>query len=256
MGHFFIEDPRQMMDSEGLVEFNVCGTRYQSRRSVIEAQPHSMLAMLLRHPESAQPDGSFFVQRDPLMFRWILYWYSSGILVNEETADVPKEVWDYELDYYALSPPKSAAEQNAKKRIRDESHELAAKAAQHLVKLEQKIDADRENRKKMYCQLLDYMMDGQALKEGVYTGFDFIGCEEDQKMFLYPSSYDTRARVKPSWINNWFDEFAEYCLDVGFVVVKGYYTEMTTSSSYKFSPAKYTTVKTGHSQIHLSFKAA
>ncbi|MEO6077956.1 MAG: hypothetical protein ABIP54_04170 [Candidatus Andersenbacteria bacterium] len=99
-------------------------------------------------------------------------------------------------------------------------------------------------------------MDTQVLKEGVHTGFDFIGCEEGQKHFNYPSSYDVRARVKPSWINDWFEEFAQYCLDVGFIVTKGFYSTMTTSSSYSFTPACHTTVKTGHSSIRLSFKAA
>ena len=37
------------MDKKRGVVFNVCGTRYETRVSVIESKPDTMLAMLLRH---------------------------------------------------------------------------------------------------------------------------------------------------------------------------------------------------------------
>lgn len=242
---------------EGLVEFNICGTRYQSRRSVIEAQPHSMLAMLLRHPTNNESlrDSSIFIQRDPLIFRWILYWYSTGILVSEQTVGVPKEVWDHELDYYAIFPGKEEQKvEETKKRIRDESHELANKAVEHLVKLDQEIDKAREERRGVYKNLLAYMMDNQVLEERATTGFDFIAAEDSQRTFFYPSSFDVRARVNPSWLNKWFDEFEQYCADVGFSAKKGSYSNQTTAN-HTYYPACDVHIRTGHAHIHVSFKA-
>lgn len=240
---------------EGLVTINVCGKLYQSRRSVIEAQPHSMLAMLLRHP--IPPEG-LFVQRDPKLFRWILYWYSTGILVDETTAGVPKEVWDHELDYYVLFPSeKEEKTADARKRIRNESHELANKATEHLVKLEQAIDEARAERRALYANVLKYMMDNQVLKEGVYTGFDFVGTLNGKTDIAFTDGYPENIRkATPSFLKKNGIEFEEYCKEVGFEAVVKNYHGSTIQRTYKYEPARHARHNgVNHERIHISFRA-
>jgi hypothetical protein len=209
---------------------------------VIESHEDTLLAMLLRHYDKDKEE-SLFVQRDPKMFRWILYWYTTGILVEADTVKVPKEVWDEEVRYYALFSP---VVEESKKRIRDESHELAQKAIEQFGKMEKAY----QKRRKYYGHLLTYMMDKQQLDNNGWSHYTFISADT----LSYPDAYDKRVRINASWLEHNFKEFSNYCADVGFKVKKGYYSPGRVDESYVHPPASCMYVTTRHACLYVSFK--
>lgn len=240
------------------VIFNVCGKRFESNVSVIEAHPDTLLAMLIRHIPSES--NEVFIQRDAKLFRWILYWYSSGILVDHTTAGVPKEVWDAEVDYYTLFSPQEAQEEDKKRALPplNESHELAAIVKKRAVEVNASIQAERDKRKETWKAILEHMVPNMCEKEGYWTAWELIGRSEDQKWFGWPSNYPVALReLDLNMWNSFWEEFKEYANDAGLNVKKEYYNGQTTSSKYSFLPASLTSVKTGHQDFKMliRFKA-
>lgn len=202
------------------VTFNVCGTRYETSRAVLEDKPDTMLAMLLRNQSPEEKE--IFVQSDPRMFRWILYYYTSGILVEHDTVGVPKEVWDRELEYYSLF----SADESTRKRIPlvDESHELASLAKKHLADIHDRDDAKQAKRRSIYKLLLEHMITRMQHTKDARTGFSFIGQGSSQKPIDWPYDYPHQLRdINFDEINVHFEEFTEYCKQVGFLVTKNGY---------------------------------
>ena len=229
-----------------IVKINVCGTTYECRKTVIESHEDTLLAMLLRHYDKDKEE-SLFVQRDPKMFRWILYWYTTGILVEADTVKVPKEVWDEEVRYYALFSP---VVEESKKRIRDESHELAQKAIEQFAKMEKAY----QERRKYYGHLLSYMMDKQQLDNNGWSHYTFIAAEQHQRQFSFPDAYDVNVRINPNWLKQNFEEFKQYAADVGFQVIDSYYSDRRVSHYYLYPPASYMHVKTQHCCITIAMR--
>lgn len=199
------------MDSKR-VTFNVCGKRWESVISVIEAKPDTMLAMLLRRNESHE--GEIFLQGDPTMFRWILYYYTTDILVDHDTVGVPKEVWDREIEYYSLF---SLKEESKKRPLVDESHELASLAKKQMTEINAKDDEKSEARRKIYKTLLEYMIFRMNKTKDITTGFSFVGRSPKQKPIDWSWQYpDFLKDIDLDEINKYFDEFEEYCRRIGF----------------------------------------
>jgi hypothetical protein len=201
--------------------------------------------MLLRHHDVK--DSPLFINRDPKMFRWILYWYITGILIDAETVKVPKPIWDAEIDYFQLVSSSSSL---SKKRIYSFTHELVGKAESHFAKLE----GARQERRIKYGLLLTYMMDNQPLDTGDVTSYSFIMAEGCQKPIAFSELYDVNVRIRPSWLNLYFEEFKAYCAEVGFEVKEKQFTSACTGR-HEFPPAKFVHLSTQHALITVEFKA-
>lgn len=81
------------------IAINVGGKKYETTRTTLDLFPNSFVGMLSRrHPTAPE----LFIDRDGKLFRWILYWYQTRILVDHNTAGVPLEVWDAELQFYGI----------------------------------------------------------------------------------------------------------------------------------------------------------
>jgi len=234
---------------DDIVKINVCGTTYECRKTVIESHEDTLLAMLLKHYDKDKKE-SLFVQRDPKMFRWILYWYTTGILVEADTVKVHKEVWDEELRYYALFPPTDMENQESKKRIRDESHELRQKAIEHFGMMGKAY----QERRVTYGHLLSYMMDKKELYNTIWSHFTFIAPEGHQKQFTFPDAYDVNVRINPSWLKQNFEEFRQYSADVGFEVVESHYSDIRINHNHRYPPASCMHVTTQHCVITVAIR--
>ena len=53
------------------IVLNVGGTKFVTSKSTINSWQDTFLTMLLKH----QNQHEIFIDRDPKLFRWILYWY-------------------------------------------------------------------------------------------------------------------------------------------------------------------------------------
>lgn len=249
------------MDKKGGVVFNVCGTRYETRVSVIESKPDTMLAMLLRHHE--EEGGEIFIQGDGLMFRWILYYYTSDILVDEKTVGVPKEVWDREIAFYSLFSNKEEEEKEEESKKKrplgvdiDEDHELASFAKKHLAKTEEILDEQQKQRHVIYKAILEYLIPRLSTKsKDVKTCAEFIGRSDDQKHFVSPPAYPYSLRFIDfnDIVNYHFDEFIEYCDKIGFILTKESYFPRTTSYASQYSICPHQ-VKTAHQALTIGLQ--
>jgi hypothetical protein len=239
------------------VVFNVCGTRYESAVSVIESKPHSMLAMLLRHQEEKE-EKEIFVQGDPIMFRWILYYYTSDILVSEATVGVPKEVWDREIDFYVLLEKEEKSPVGSLKRPLgveiDEQHELASLAKKHMINTNALEEALLAKRTKIYKDILEHIIPRLSKKKDDMTYAEFIGRSSTQKQFAYPLDYPySLMHIDFNDIDNHFDEFVEYAAKIGFTLTKESYFSSTTARSNRYTIAKHD-VKTAHQSLCIGLK--
>lgn len=248
------------MDKKGVVVFNVCGTRYETRVSVIESKPDTMLAMLLRHHEEG--GGEIFIQGDGPMFRWILYYYTSDILVDEKTVGVPKEVWDREIAFYSLFSNKEEEEKEEESKKKrplgveiDEDHELASLAKKHLAKTEEILDEQQKQRHAIYKAILEHLIPRLSTKsKDIKTCAEFIGRSSDQKYFVYPPQYPANLRdIDFEDINRHFNEFIEYCDKIGFLLTKESYFHKTTvcSNGYAIFPHD---VRTSHQALTIGLQ--
>lgn len=229
-----------------IIQINVCGTLYQCLKILIVSHSNTLLAMLLRHHDAK--DSPLFINRDPKMFRWILYWYITGILIDAETVKVPKPIWDAEIDYFQLVS--SSLSSLSRKRIYSLTHELSGNAESHFKKLE----GVRQERRIKYGLLLTYMMDKQPLDMGDVTSYSFIMAEGSQKPITFSELYDVNVRIRPSWLHIYFEEFQEYCAEVGFRVKETQFISACTGG-HGFPPATFVRLSTQHALITVEFKA-
>ena len=218
-----------------------------------------MLAMLLRHRKEGE--GEVFIQGDPLMFRWILYFYTSDILVDETTVGVPKEVWDREIEYYTLFSKKEEEEEEeeaSKKRPLgisiDENHELASLAKKHLIQTESKEEEKRQKRHLLYKNILEYSIPRLGENKNARTCYEFIGRSSNQKRFAHPYLYpDSLKEVDFTDLVNHFEEFITYCDEIGFILTKESYYPSTTTRSNRFAIFKHD-VATSHQSLCIGLK--
>jgi hypothetical protein len=85
-----------------VVKFNVGGTVYWTTVETLNNRGENMLTALIKHSNPAQMvDGGYFLDRDPLVFRWILlYLRGSNILPLRSSTDL----WllREEAEYFAV----------------------------------------------------------------------------------------------------------------------------------------------------------
>lgn len=248
-----------------IVTFNVGGKCYETTASTLNKYENTTISMLLKHNEN---NRVIFIDRDSEMFRWILYWYRTGIIVDHTTVQVPQEVWEHELEYYGIGEEEilqsgnnggvSLGELDPKRRkINEDNAKLRKKASDAINGALSYNDRERMSRENIYKNLIEYMIDNLNKNNlNWYTTFEFIGrtfsssSDSYGPTIYYPAAYDTRARINPCFIECWFDkEFSEYCSSLGFTVTRVNYMARTTVRKFKNIPASFTDETTPHSAI-------
>ena len=85
-----------------LVKLNVGGTIYWTTEETLTNRGMNMLSAMVSHPNPAQMiEGAYFIDRDPIIFRWVLnYLRGSNILPLRAT----QEMWllREEAEYFAV----------------------------------------------------------------------------------------------------------------------------------------------------------
>lgn len=89
-------------EEEAHATFNVGGTVYKVARDTIMKYPDTMLGSMLsnRWEESRDNNGEIFLDRDPILFRYILGFYRNDKIEIPFTI-CKKEMWR-EVQYFAL----------------------------------------------------------------------------------------------------------------------------------------------------------
>lgn len=247
------------MDANDRIAFNVGGRIYETTKSVIELFPETFLAMLIRrHPSEPQ----LFIDRDGKLFRWILYWFQTRILVDHETVRVPREVWEAELRFYGIGEeemesagvlalgdmsPTKRKFLEAEQKLSEVEQNLHAKVAKTLDDDLFKKEQQFAERRAWYAKIIEYMIDHFA-ENGICT-FQFVNNWNP----IHP--LDPRVAFNVIWLNYWFDrEFVGYCKNLGIQVAQ-MFRELTQRKKYDFEPAKsLSPMSTKHAMLQVTMK--
>jgi len=238
------------------VVFNVSGKRHETTTASIELHADTMLAMLLRH--KAQDDYEIFIDRDSKMFRWILYWYRTGILVDHTTVKVPHEVWLHELSYYGIGEQEQSSsalqlgEMSPKRRKLLEAEEELRQKAVTIAQTSQQIsDVEAVKRRELFNSIVKYMIDHIKPGDGD-TWFDFVGFSTGHTSQPYPRDYPYAVQFNPAWLKYWFEsEFRGFCASIGFEVKMIAFDAGSTRRKYDYAPGLLTDFRTKHSSIRI-----
>lgn len=251
--------------AQSIVRINVGGKPYQTTRSTFDGWDNTMMAMLMRHHHNQE----LFIDRDSKMFRWILHWYRTGVLVDHTTVQVPQEVWQHELQFYGIHEEdlqkaeqqggQSLGEMQLKRRKLDEQEQILSEKAEKAIAASKTSNDEAElKRQQIYGTILTYMiehLDHSILNSN--TNFCFVGAAHPSgPMIQYPASYDVRARFNPVWLNFWFKkEFVEHCARFGFTVKIISHQTRTTKRRFEYKPASLTDIGQIHSFITIQIEA-
>lgn len=237
-----------------IISFNIGGRIFQTTKSTIESRPDTLLSMLYRHNTTNE---DIFIDRDPKLFRWILYYYRTGALVDYKVVGIPSELWEDEKNFYQVTPPpiEEEEEEKGEKRkptVLDTELHLLEKAQKVAKQNEFAMDSQKLDRRTHYARIFGYMLDNINISQAS-TIFDFIGKAESRDN--YTGSYGGPIAFNPPWLAYWFDsEFVPFCKALGYKVNKVFYTKGTTSRKYGFQPAKNTDEGKLHSHIQIKIK--
>jgi hypothetical protein len=211
------------------VIFNVGGTPFETTRSTILKHPDTLLFNMLKHEES----NTFFVDADPVLFRWILQWYRHDVIVSE-VPGIPQEMWKKEQEYYGIIN-KEEEEQPIYKKLKMDVDEKASK----LIK---RIHGDEERRHMFMYSVLDYMITNWTHRseetgfECCINSFTFIKVLDHD--YVYPPNYfvlDCTDHVHYVFFDEFARDFKSFCKNRGFDITC---TEIRHEKSY--SGEKYT----------------
>lgn len=79
-----------------IVQLNIGGVLFYTTRTTLNLCPSILKTMVNASPEKTD----FFVDRDPMLFRYVLNWIR-GTHCLPSDPDMREELW-YEADYYGL----------------------------------------------------------------------------------------------------------------------------------------------------------
>ena len=191
------------------VIFNVGGTPFETTRSTILKHPDTLLFNMLKHEEES---NTFFVDADPILFRWILQWYRHDVIVSE-VPGIPQEMWKKEQEYYGIINEEE--EQPIYKKLKMDVDEKTTK----LIK---RIHGDEERRHMFMYSVLDYMITNWRHRSEKIGGFEnWINASTFVKIldhdYVYPPNYFV-LDCTDTYV--FFDEFANdfknFCKNRGF----------------------------------------
>lgn len=198
------------------LKINVGGTHYETSYSTIQSRPGTMLDMLLsRHVEGEE----LFIDRDGEMFRWILYWYRTGIIVDHKIVGIPIDLWNAELDYYQVRLEKDADNDYE---MTDKKRRILSDVEQAREKINDKEEENRKSRYTAYQNIVAYMIDNSG---GQRTNtFEFIGALQKN---VYDSNYPNDVRYTNFlFVKTCFEsEFKPFCKELGLNVKLIWYKE-------------------------------
>ncbi len=245
------------MSSSKPVAINVGGKLYHTGKETLELYPDTLIGMLYRQraPDNTDP---IFVDRDHKLFRWILYWHRTGILLDHNAANVPLEVWNDELSFYGITTDGAATKplgdaMPKKRKLLAEEQALREKAQKIAGDYEQNLSNRQLERRREYARFFDWFLT-HFNKDGDYglTGFDFVGKAEGKS--YYAGNYGCDLNLEPVWLKEWFSEFAAFCADMGYIAKCASYSGSTTTRKYKFTPASRANVPGSlHSTMQIHF---
>lgn len=248
---------------EGIVTFNVSGTRFQAAKDDFVKFPTTTLGMLLLHPKEEE----YFIDRDPVMFRWILQWHRTGILEDHKTVGTSIETWDHELEYYGIFSKEIEAagpalgeqttiQREKRKRERESDFEQKCKEAHKRLELEEyRIQEERQN---LFENMLLYMI--SHMKPEGSTQFTFAQSNDGS----FPDAYPEDARFNIAvFLNNKADDhvsaFKSFCAKVGFDIEDSLKTDVSSKTysnnsgtgRYKNQPAALAEFPSPNTYINL-----
>lgn len=235
------------MESGRLI-INVGGTRFETTLATIASKPDTMVEMLLKHHVSGE---ELFIDRNPRLFEWVLYWYRTGVLVDHTTVGVPQEVWDLELDFYLVKVDEAEClgEMEPKKRkLAEKDNELLQKAQQVKQKLSAEEEKNKESRRQSFQHMITYVLDQMGTDRS--KTFEFVA-EKDRRN-IFPLNYPGNLRFgNVGFINAWFHELKELGKEIGLDITKVDYNPKKMGYSYLYPPAKLTEFRCKHESIRI-----
>jgi len=86
-----------------LVKLNVGGTIYWTTQDTLTSRGDCMLSAMIAHPNPAKVvEGALFIDRDPIIFRWLLnYFRGSNVLPPKNSPEL--ELLREEAEYFAVT---------------------------------------------------------------------------------------------------------------------------------------------------------
>lgn len=236
-----------------VVTFDVGGTIFKTTTTTLNSVPGAettLLCMLLRR---RLEEEVIFIDKDPVLFRWILQWYRHGGRVppaHHTTVGISEEEWSAEMDYYGIG-----GEQNVKKRPRDEESEITAslvkKANQVAEKREEELDKVRLEKIRLFAAVISYMLDNFNVR-ATATSYTFASYDQVE----YPDSYPVEIRHDFRWVTHWWKDFQDYISNLGYTAKLDIYPRKEKYphfESYRFLPASFLPpLPTGHIMCEIS----
>lgn len=85
-----------------MIKLNVGGTIYLTTRDTLTSRGDCMLSTMVAHPNPARiVDGAYFIDRDPVIFRWLLnYFRGSNVLPPKNSSEL--EQLREEADFFSV----------------------------------------------------------------------------------------------------------------------------------------------------------
>ncbi|XP_065837366.1 uncharacterized protein [Oscarella lobularis] len=91
------------ISSSNVVSLNVGGTVFMTTVETLTQDPRSILATMVANNQS-EPDGTYFFDRDPTHFRYILNYLRTGLLYDDQPdTDLARKELLFEARYYNVS---------------------------------------------------------------------------------------------------------------------------------------------------------
>jgi hypothetical protein len=254
-----------------IITFNVGGKRFQVNETTIInsifAKETDLLSMLLRNHKKFSDEnlgeisigrnlGEIFIDRDPKIFRWILYVYRCDDVVTHKTVGISKEMWDKELNYFGLYEfvveEDDTIQSNVKRKTDNTNEqELIDAYYEHLSKKHKnnitKVDKQNEaynSRKPKFLNLITSMYNYGKLtfvKRG--SNGPYINL---QKITNLDYEYD------PEWIYQYKKEINDYANTLGYSVDISPLCLIDNTLKYAYPPASNIQTLTRHHKISVT----
>ena len=147
-----------------IITLNVGGTMYQTTLSTIETQQQdNTLLNIVNHELKKSEDEPIFIDRDGILFRWILHFLRTGEIVDSLTTGVPNMIWHNELAYYfpcliESDIPNPNDIRDSDEIAQEAMHNFTTTVEQKQKICEQKKKEDYEKRHKIYAIILKYVL--------------------------------------------------------------------------------------------------
>jgi hypothetical protein len=159
-----------MSGSDEKLVFNVGGQRFETLAATLDhLHPQTGAELLNMLVRQRAPGAEIFIDREPLLFRWILYVYRTNIVPDCSTVGVSETIWNAELCYFGLAmpvplPKRRTSEDPQEQELLDEHYKHHDADAARKRKRSEEEASFKASCIPVYRQLLYYL-----LKNGTVT---------------------------------------------------------------------------------------